>query len=115
MSTRSLLKRPLLKRLSVAAAMAATVAALLPVMPADAQSTRTRPRADDAYRPGPDQPGLGVLNGDRADLPPDARLRGPAIVEEDFSTTVVAADQSFAADELGNLVVSLGEEKRHAA
>jgi hypothetical protein len=30
---------------------------------------RARARANDAFRPGPDQPGLGVLNGDRAEPP----------------------------------------------
>jgi N-methylhydantoinase A len=41
----------------------------------------------------------------RAHLAPGARVDGPAVVEEDTTTTVVHSDQSVEVDPLGNLVV----------
>jgi N-methylhydantoinase A len=44
---------------------------------------------------------------DRCRLPPGGRLRGPAVVEERESTTVIGPDASFAADASGNLLIEI--------
>jgi N-methylhydantoinase A len=49
---------------------------------------------------------------DRGLLPAGARLRGPAIVEEEASTTLVSPAQSLEVDEFGNLIIRpLGEDR----
>jgi len=44
---------------------------------------------------------------DRYRLQPGLRLRGPAVVEERESTTVIGPDASFSLDEQGNLVIEI--------
>jgi N-methylhydantoinase A len=46
---------------------------------------------------------------DRYRLVPGVRLRGPAVVEERESTTVIGPDASFAADAQGNLVIEIDQ------
>ncbi|WP_372619346.1 hydantoinase/oxoprolinase family protein [Falsiroseomonas sp.] len=46
---------------------------------------------------------------DRYRLAPGERLRGPAVVEERESTTVVGPDASFMLDEHGNLVIDIDQ------
>ena len=44
----------------------------------------------------------------RALLPPEAALRGPAIVEEDGSTTVIFPEWDARVDEVGNIILEAG-------
>jgi N-methylhydantoinase A len=44
---------------------------------------------------------------DRYRLQPGQRLRGPAVVEERESTTVIGPDASFLLDAQGNLVIEI--------
>jgi N-methylhydantoinase A len=46
---------------------------------------------------------------DRYRLKPAAALRGPAVVEERESTTVIGPDASFGVDAQGNLVITLDQ------
>jgi hypothetical protein len=65
----------MLKYLCASALAALTIAAAIPAPHAAAQQ---RQRPNDAYRPGPDQPGLGVLGGEgRADLPHGSQPSSP--------------------------------------
>jgi len=45
---------------------------------------------------------------DRTSLPPDHVVMGPAMVEDEWSTTVVYPGQRCVADRLGNLVIEVG-------
>jgi len=47
---------------------------------------------------------------DRYRLPPGVALRGPAVMEERESTTVIGADCSFMLDAQGNLVIDIDQE-----
>ena len=49
---------------------------------------------------------------DRYSLSPGVEIRGPAIVEEAESTTIVPPDSKLLVDEFGNLVIYLGEVKK---
>jgi N-methylhydantoinase A len=46
---------------------------------------------------------------DRYRLAPGVRLRGPAVVEERESTTVIGPDASFSVDAQGNLVIDIDQ------
>jgi N-methylhydantoinase A len=48
---------------------------------------------------------VALARYDRGALAPGARLEGPALVEDEWSTTVVYPGQRCAADALGNLVM----------
>ena len=43
----------------------------------------------------------------RYDLEPGMRVKGPAVVEEDESTTVIGRGGSLAVDKFGNLLVAV--------
>ena len=43
----------------------------------------------------------------RTSLPAEAQFRGPAIIEEDGSTTVVLPDWDVRVDEVGNLIMDV--------
>jgi N-methylhydantoinase A len=45
---------------------------------------------------------------DRSLLPAGAPIAGPALIEDEWSTTVVYPGQRAAADRLGNLVIETG-------
>jgi N-methylhydantoinase A len=45
---------------------------------------------------------------ERGALPPDQSIPGPAVVEDEWSTTVVYPGQRLGADRLGNLVIEAG-------
>ena len=45
---------------------------------------------------------------DRTSLPPGHVVAGPAMVEDEWSTTVVYPGQRCVADRLGNLVIEVG-------
>jgi N-methylhydantoinase A len=49
---------------------------------------------------------------DRAKLKAENRLRGPAIVEEEAATTLVAPSQELVVDELGNLIITPARGRR---
>ncbi|HTY78490.1 MAG TPA: hydantoinase/oxoprolinase family protein [Candidatus Bathyarchaeia archaeon] len=73
-----------------------------PPMGASAQSTGTHR----AYfkETGP----VDMPRYDRASLPPGHSVMGPAMVEDEWSTTIVYPGQRCAADRLGNLVIEVG-------
>lgn len=45
---------------------------------------------------------------DRADLPPGARVEGPAVIEEMSATTLLHPGQSARVDRVGNIIIELG-------
>jgi len=49
-----------------------------------------------------------MLRYDRASLPPGHLVEGPAMVEDDWSTTIVYPGMRCVADRLGNLVIEAG-------
>ena len=51
---------------------------------------------------------------DRDALAPGMRIAGPAIVEEDYSNTVVCPDQHLYVDECGNLSITIGKNVGHS-
>jgi N-methylhydantoinase A len=46
---------------------------------------------------------------DRATLPPGPAVTGPAMIEDEWSTTIVYPGQRCVADRLGNLVIAVGD------
>jgi N-methylhydantoinase A len=44
----------------------------------------------------------------RAKLPADAKLAGPALIEEMSSTVLLAPGQSASVDRIGNIVINVG-------
>jgi hypothetical protein len=85
----------MLKFITASAIAALAVAAAIPVPEATAQQgypsaeqerPRTRTRANDAYRPGPDQPGLGVLGGEpRPEAAPTYGASAPSYPAPSYS------------------------------
>lgn len=55
---------------------------------------------------------LNVPIFEREDLPPGSTFDGPAIVEEDYSNTVVGPGQSVRIDNAGNLFIVIGTRQR---
>jgi N-methylhydantoinase A len=60
----------------------------------------------EVYFPAHPQPVPAAVY-ERAGLAPGTRLRGPAVVEEPESTTVVGVGCEFEIDEYGGLVITL--------
>jgi N-methylhydantoinase A len=51
---------------------------------------------------------VDMVRYDRASLPPGPAVAGPAMVEDEWSTTVVYPGQRCVADRLGNLIIEVG-------
>jgi N-methylhydantoinase A len=49
-----------------------------------------------------------MLRYDRTSLPPGHLVAGPAMVEDEWSTTIVYPGMRCVADRLGNLVIEVG-------
>jgi len=56
----------------------------------------------------PETGAVDMLRYDRASLPPGHLVEGPAMVEDDWSTTIVYPGMRCVADRLGNLVIEAG-------
>src|SRR5438132_1473438 len=56
----------------------------------------------------PETGAVEMLRYDRASLPPGHLVEGPAMVEDDWSTTIVYPSMRCVADRLGNLVIEAG-------
>ncbi len=56
----------------------------------------------------PETGAVEMLRYDRASLPPGHLVEGPAMVEDDWSTTIVYPGMRCVADRLGNLVIEAG-------
>ena len=56
----------------------------------------------------PETGAVEMLRYDRASLPPGHLVEGPAMVEDDWSTTIVYPGMRCIADRLGNLVIEAG-------
>ena len=55
----------------------------------------------------PDTGGLTIPRYDRGALPIGRTVPGPAVIEDEWSTTVVYPGQRCAADRLGNLLIDI--------
>ncbi len=56
----------------------------------------------------PETGAVEMLRYDRASLPPGHLVEGPAMIEDDWSTTIVYPSMRCVADRLGNLVIEAG-------
>jgi N-methylhydantoinase A len=50
---------------------------------------------------------------EREALAPGSALDGPAIIEEDYSNTVVGPNQTLRIDDFGNLIITIGANARN--
>jgi N-methylhydantoinase A len=66
------------------------------------------PRAGEQRAYFPETGEVALRRYHRARLVPGRAVRGPALIEDEWSTTLVAPGQRCAADRLGNLVIETG-------
>ena len=85
-------------------ARAAEEPSLMPAPPSGTSAAATGSHR--AYFP--ETGAVDMLRYDRASLPPGHLVEGPAMVEDDWSTTIVYPGMRCVADRLGNLVIEAG-------
>jgi N-methylhydantoinase A len=83
----------------------------LPSIPVSAESAKTKPKGErQAFFPEAKK-FMRVPVFEHASLPPGARMRGPLIIEQRESTTVVGPKDTVTVDTRGNVIISVNLEK----